>query len=485
MTKKLKQLEELFLFWAESITLRYTMSYDSNSITRLDDFFFIGVGGVGMSAIAQYLSGIGKSVSGSDRQFDASKKGDTQQKLEAENISCFKQDGSGISESTKVVVISTAIEEDNIELVQAEELGALILHRAEMLKIISLSRKTIAISGTSGKSTTAGMLFHVLRESGWDPAFISGAGLVSLQQEGKLGNGCAGSGDWLIIEADESDGTLVQYTPEIGVILNIDKDHKDMDELQEIFTTFKSNITERLITNQSHRLAAQYSQAVENDFGVEVGCGYSGEAFVQNGYAITFTVSEQKFSMPVIGRHNMENALAVIAVAHYLGISLEQIAWALESYQGIYRRHQVLGDFNGTVLIDDYAHNPSKIAASIQSAQSIAPRVIAWFQPHGFGPTKFLRDDLVKEISEVLRDGDEMWMSEIYYAGGTVIKDISAADLIGDIVAQGKNARFVENRDDVIEAYKSIKGKSDVLLLMGARDPSLADFAEDIKKGLQ
>ncbi len=136
-------------------------------------------------------------------------------------------------------------------------------------------------------------------------------------------------------------------------------------------------------------------------------------------------------------------------------------------------------------MIDDYAHNPAKIAASITSAQSIAPRVIAWFQPHGFGPTKFLRDDLVKEISAVLRDDDEMWMSEIYYAGGTVVKDISAADLIGDIVAQGKNARFVENRDDVIDAYKRIKSESDVLLLMGARDPSLADFAEGIKKGLQ
>ena len=176
----------------------------------------------------------------------------------------------------------------------------------------------------------------------------------------------------------------------------------------------------------------------------------------------------------------MENALAASAVASQLGVELVTCAEALKSYEGIYRRHQVIGKKNGVWLIDDYAHNPVKCAVSIEACQQIASRVIAWFQPHGYGPTRFLRQDFVSEISRVLRPDDEIWMSEIFYAGGTTTKDISAGDLINDLKEKGKSAFFVEDRNTFLEIVRPHLTTDCVLLLMGARDPSLENFAKQV-----
>ena len=184
--------------------------------------------------------------------------------------------------------------------------------------------------------------------------------------------------------------------------------------------------------------------------------------------------------MTSLGRHSVENAAAAIAVAHQIGIGLETCAASLSKYDGIYRRHQILGQKNGVWVIDDYAHNPAKCAASIKACQPLAEKVIAWFQPHGYGPTRFLRHDFVEEISNALRPQDEIWMSEIFYAGGTAVKDISANDLIVDIKAKGKNAHFVENRDDLLNALKPELKEGTLLLLMGARDPGLEEFCKDL-----
>ena len=176
----------------------------------------------------------------------------------------------------------------------------------------------------------------------------------------------------------------------------------------------------------------------------------------------------------------MENAIAAATIASQIGVSLDKSSKALAKYEGIYRRHQYLGQKNGVHVIDDYAHNPVKCAAAIEACQPIAPRVVAWFQPHGYGPTKFLRNDFVNEISKVLRKEDEIWMSEIFYAGGTAVKDISAADLINDLKAKGCNAFFVEERDDLLSNLRNHLDTNCVLLLMGARDPSLEQFARKI-----
>ena len=453
-------------------------------ISSLNDFqnpFFIGIAGTGMSALAQYLQGIGKNVSGSDRYFKEGEFNDTKEKLEAEGIRCFLQDGTGINNKTDLIIVSTAIEDTVYEVQKAKQLNIPIIKRSELLSLIAASKKTIAIGGTSGKSTTTAMLFDIMEYAGLHPSIISGAGLTSIIKDGKIGNAKVGEGEWLVIEADESDGSIIQYKPEIGLLLNIDKDHKEIDALIEIFTVFKDNSKE-FVVNQSHPLAKKLSQNVNQDFSIseKAPAGFVARDFKQNGLSIQFAIDHSPFTIHGLGEHNMENATAAIAVANQIGVDLATCASALKNYEGIYRRHQVYGTKSGVWMIDDYAHNPAKCAASIRACQPVAPKVIAWFQPHGYAPTKFLRNDFVDEISKALRPKDEIWMSEIFYAGGTTTKDISSNDLINDLKAKGSNAFFVENRNDLVKTVRPRLTDNCVLLLMGARDPSLEQFAKQV-----
>jgi len=455
------------------------------NISDFQNIFFIGVAGVGMSAIAQYLQGTGKAISGSDRYFHPNEYNHIKEQLENEGIKCFLQDGSGITENTDLIVVSTAIEDTVFEVQKAKELGIQIIKRSELLSLIAKSKKTIAVAGTSGKSTTSAMLYQILLDANLEPSIISGAGLTSIIKKGKIGNAAVGKGEWLIIEADESDGSVVQYEPEIGLLLNIDKDHQEIKELLELFTIFKNNTKRLFVVNQSNTLAKCLSAHSENDFGFEVeNAGYSAENFEQNGLSLTFEVLSQKFEMNSIGQHSVENATAAIAVANQIGINLKTCAESLGKYEGIYRRHQILGQKNGVWVIDDYAHNPAKCAASIKACQPLAEKVIAWFQPHGYKPTKFLKDDFIEEISNALRPQDEIWMSEIFYAGGTAEKDISANDLVKGIKAKGKNACFVEDRNQLLKNLKPELTEGTVLLLMGARDPSLEEFCKNLYENL-
>lgn len=454
-------------------------------ISDFKNIFFIGVAGVGMSAIAQYLKGIGKEVSGSDRYFHPSEYNKTKEQLEAEGINCFLQDGSGITKNTDLIVVSTAIEDTVYEVQKAKELGLQIIKRSELLSIIAKSKKTIAVAGTSGKSTTSAMLYQILVDAQLEPSIISGAGLTSIIKQGKIGNAAVGKGEWLIIEADESDGSVVQYEPEIGLLLNIDKDHQEIDELIELFTTFKNNSKSLFVVNQSNTLAKPLSEDSKNDFGFQdENAGYSAENFHQNGLSLTFEILDQKFQMNSLGQHSVENASAAIAVANQIGVDLKTCAESLSKYEGIYRRHQILGQKNGVWVIDDYAHNPAKCAASIKACQPLAEKVIAWFQPHGYKPTRFLKDDFIQEISEALRPQDEIYMSEIFYAGGTAVKDISANDLIVGIKENGKKAHFIEDRNDLLQTLKPELKEGTVLLLMGARDPSLEEFCKNLFENL-
>lgn len=455
------------------------------NITDFQNVFFIGVAGVGMSAIAQYLKGVRKEVSGSDRYFHPNEFNKTKDQLEKEGINCFLQDGSGITNQTDLIVVSSAIEDTVYEVQKAKELGIPIIKRSELLAIIAKSKKTIAVAGTSGKSTTSAMLYQILLNAGYEPSIISGAGLTSIIKQGKIGNAAIGNGDWLIIEADESDGSVVQYQPEIGLLLNIDKDHQEIDELIDLFTIFKNNTNSLFIVNQSNTLAKSLSDNVQNDFGFENNhAGYSAQNFKQDGLSLTFEIKDQKFQMNSLGQHSVENATAAIAVANQIGIDLNTCAESLATYEGIYRRHQILGQKNGVWVIDDYAHNPAKCAASIKACQPLAQKVIAWFQPHGYKPTRFLKDDFIQEIADALRPQDEIWMSEIFYAGGTAVKDISANELIEGILAKGKKAHFVEDRNNLAEALKPKLNADTVLLLMGARDPSLEEFCKKIYENI-
>jgi UDP-N-acetylmuramate--alanine ligase len=272
------------------------------------------------------------------------------------------------------------------------------------------------------------------------------------------------------------------------LLLNVDKDHQEIDELMRIFTLFKNN-SKKFIVNQSNVLAKQLSQNIAQDFSSDENsaAGFIATDFSQDGFSIQFTIHlnpersrRAPFTINSIGRHNMENALAAVAVANQIGVNLETCASALKKYEGIYRRNQVLGNKNGVWVIDDYAHNPVKCAAAIMACQPVADKVVAWFQPHGYGPTRFLKADFVKEIAAALRPQDEIWMSEIFYAGGTAVKDISANDLINDIKALGKNAFFVEDRKLFVETVRPHLSGNVVLLLMGARDPGLEAFSKSV-----
>ena len=484
------------------------------------NYFFIGIAGTGMSAIAQYLKAAGHAVAGSDRQFVSGVHNESRAALEAEGIICFEQGAGGVTADTDVVVVSTAIEDSVPEVQQAKALAKPIIKRSALLAEIVTTKKTIAVAGTSGKSTTTAMLYEILYTAGLQPSVIGGAGLTRLINQGKIGNAFYGAGEWLIIEADESDGSIVQYHPEIGLLLNIDKDHQEMDELMNLFSTFKQH-SKTFITNLTHPLSASLSAGSVFDFdcsenreraclpvGMGIGTREKGintpkttidnndnndnndnltsssktilnqSNFNQLGAKISFQVNGQSFEINTPGRHSMENAMAAIAVASSIGIDLATCSRALSNYEGIYRRHQVFGEKNGVILVDDFAHNPVKCARSMEACQPFSDKLIAWFQPHGYGPTRFLRNDFVEELSKIVRPQDEIWMSEIYYAGGTAVKDISAEDLINDLKARGVNAYFVSDRNQLLDAMRPHFTASTTLLLMGARDPSLGDFAK-------
>lgn len=454
------------------------------NIEQFKNYFFIGIAGTGMSAIAQYLQGVGKKVAGSDRLFNQNNKMLIQEQFEKQGIQCFFQDGSGITANIEVVVVSTAIEESNIEYQKAREMGIPVMKRSELLAAISSSKRTIAVGGTSGKSTTTAMIFHILQENGYSPSLMTGAGLTALQKQGLPGNAWVGKSDWLVIESDESDGSIVNYYPEISVVLNVDRDHKEFDELMQLFSTFKEHTRGTFIVNHDHALIKTLSQNPENDFGTSGGVGYTGEDFKQTGFQIQFTVNGEPFKIPVIGKHNMENALAATAVSGAIGISTEKAAKALESYVGIYRRTQLVGQKNSVYVIDDFAHNPAEVAAAIKACQQIGGKVIAWFQPHGYGPLRFMHEELAEKVSTVLRDTDTFVMSDVYYAGGTVNRDIGSEVVIEAVRKKNRNALSVADRSKLPQMLKGMARPGDVILTMGARDPSLSDFALEVLENL-
>lgn len=450
------------------------------NLQDINNIFFIGVAGSGMSAIAQYLAAKGKNISGSDRQFSGLSQSIVYQQLTLSGVKCFPQDGSGINQGIEMVVISTAIEATNIEIQKAQLLGINIVKRSEILATISREAYTIAVAGTSGKSTTVAMLYHILEQNGKSPSLMTGAGLNSLKKKGLIGNAAVGNSNILIIEADESDGSIVNYSPEIGIVLNIDKDHKAIDELMELFKIFKQNTKSKFIVNLDNVNSCILSSCKDNDFSTKSNSGFYGTNFEQKGFCISFIVKDVRFEIPVIGAHNMENALAAIAAAYGIGVSVEESACALKTFEGLDRRQTLIGEKNGILFIDDFAHNPVKIREAIRACQPLGKRLIAWFQPHGYAPVRFLKEDYIAEISSVLRTYDEIIMPEIYYVGGTVTKDISANNLIEGIKQNGLIATYMPDRQELALYLKSKLREGEVMLFMGARDPSLGDFAKKV-----
>ncbi len=444
-------------------------------------YFFIGVAGTGMSAIAQYLSGRGEKVSGSDRLFSKTDKSETQLQLERAGIECHFQDGSGITPDTEAVIVSTAIEESNVEYQKAKSLSIPVIKRSALLAQISDSIKTIAVGGTSGKSTTTAMIFHILQKCGKEPSLITGAGLATLQKQGLIGNAYNGSGEWLVIESDESDGSIVGYHPEIALLLNVERDHKEESELMELFSTFKSHTKKAFIVNSNYPITMSLSQNESYNFGTKGNPGIKGSGFEQDGFSIKFNVNGVPCSINAIGTHNMENALAAIAAAVQTGITVEQAVEAIKDFSGIYRRASLVraDQERHLYVVDDFAHNPSEVASAIKACQSITGKVIAYFQPHGFGPLRFMHKELGELVAATLRPNDIFVIGDVYYAGGTVNRDISPEIVSQAIQDLGKNAIFAKDKESCrAEILKNTPERDCTILIMGARDPKLSDYAQ-------
>jgi UDP-N-acetylmuramate-alanine ligase len=444
---------------------------------------FAGVGGSGMSALAQYAAMRGGRASGSDRSFDRGQFPAAKAKLEALGVRLFPQDGSGVAGDCGAVVYSTAVEETVTDFAEARRLGVPLLHRSELLAHFVATQRTIAITGTSGKSTTVAMTFEILHGAGRDPSIITGGELRALQGQGLWGNAWAGSSNLLVIEADESDGSLVAYHPAVGVVLNLQKDHKEMDVVAGMFRTFRGQVAESFIVGEAENLREFREGATIFGFGKEA--QLCAEDLVETPDGCAFRIGTTRFELSVPGRHNMENALAAIAACRAVGVPLESMTGPLQRFVGVARRFQILGEVRGVQVVDDFGHNPAKVAASIRTAHLRAKRVLAVFQPHGFGPMRFLRKDFVAAFASELRAQDRLWMLEIFYPGGTAVRDISSADVVAEIAAKGTQAEFAPSREWLVERLAGEAREGDTILVMGARDPSLGDLTRQVLGALE
>lgn len=458
---------------------------ESRDIPELSSgrFHYAGLGGSGMSALAQFQAMKGGRVSGSDRAFDHGERAAVRAQFEALGIGVFPQDGSGIGEDCAALVVSTAVEETVPDFAAAKTRGVPIVHRSEMLAHFVGTYRSIAVTGTSGKSTVTGMTFEILRGMGADPSVITGGDLPALQAEGLIGNAFAGASDLLVVEADESDGSLVRYAPSIGVILNLQRDHKEMEEVAAMFATMRARTRETLVVGDDANLDPFAGGAMR--FGLSERADIRAVNVQHSADGARFEVEGVAFAIPVPGLHNVTNALAAIAACRAAGLPLEGMADPLAGFSGIGRRFQTIGCASGIEVVDDFAHNAEKIAAAIRTAKLRGRRVLGIYQPHGYGPTRFLWQDFVRTFSSELSADDRLFMLEVFYAGGTATRDFSAADIVGEIAAAGTQAAFAPSREWLIEAIANEAREGDVVLVMGARDPSLTAFARDILSAIE
>jgi UDP-N-acetylmuramate--alanine ligase len=446
-------------------------------------FHYAGLGGSGMSALAQFQVMTGGKASGSDRAFDRGERGALRAQLQGLGIAVLSQDGSGIGPDCAALIASTAVEDTVPDVAAAKAQGVPIIHRSELLAHFVAQYRSIAVTGTSGKSTVAAMIFAILRGAGRDPSVITGGDLPDLMAQGLPGNALAGRSDLLVVEADESDGSLVRYAPSIGVILNLQRDHKEMAEVAAMFAALRARARETLVVADADNLDQFAGGAVR--FGLGPRADVRGEDIELGPDASRFRVGAARFVLPVPGTHNVVNALAAIAACRLVGVGVEEMAPPLARFSGIGRRFQTVGKAGGVEVIDDFAHNAEKIAAAIRTAKLRARRVLAIYQPHGYGPTRFLRRDFVTTFARELAAEDRLFMLEVFYAGGTATRDFSAADIVAEIDALGTEAEFAPSRDWLVARIAQVAAQGDLVLVMGARDPSLSELARAILAAIE
>lgn len=448
-------------------------------------YYFCGVGGIGMSSIAQYLALKGHQVFGSDRAFDLNDNLKTKEYLQKIGIKIFPQDASGVTSDIDYFITSTAVEAKIPDVQRALQLNLKIKKRAEMLAEILHSYTGIAVGGTSGKTTITAMVGHILTVCGLSPTIINGGILINTYQENaEPSNFIMGTGDFCVIESDESDGTIELYHPAISIVSNISLDHKPLEELRPLFKDFINRTQKGIVINLDCAETAALKDIHKNTltFSCQKGSHATLTAtdIVQTEQGIDFKVNGILTHLQVMGKHNVENALAAIGAAMLAGVDIKDCVRALESFKGTKRRLEKIGTKNGITVFDDYAHNPEKVSASLQTLCQNNHTLFAVFQPHGFAPTRLMKNEFIDAFATKTGEQDILIFPEIFYQGGTVAKDISSKDLVDALKEKGKKAFFFPDRTQIPDFIAKQVQKGDRVVVMGARDGTLTNLAKDI-----
>lgn len=432
----------------------------------------VGVAGVGMNPLAQALLAAGWLVSGSDRYLDSGQDLAVLPKLQRAGVRLVPQDGSGVTPQTQAVVASTAIEGDNADLAAAARLGVPIVHRSVMLARLCEGKEVIAVTGTSGKTTVTGMVGFLLEQLGDDPTVVNGGVVVNWETADAIGNVRVGrptgkmpvppgEGRW-VIEADESDRSLLNFRPDWAIITNVSADHFPLDETRALFAAFAARVKKGIVGRKGCRAPWRRLRPELSAEGSR------------------FTYARQEFRLPLLGLHNAQNALQAVILCRRLGHRLDRIAAALARFRGIRRRLDVAGTAAGVTVIDDYAHNPAKIRAAWEAVAPYYARIIAVWRPHGFGPLAKMFGDLRDLFLDLGRRCERLYILPVYYVGGTATASVTSDDLVRALAQAGVPAELVPDYDELIRRIAARARPGDVVLSRGARDPDLPTLARRI-----
>ena len=438
--------------------------------------FFIGLGGIGMSGLAQFFEHCGYKVSGSDRDLTTPAQQVLFKKLNSHGIEVFQQDGSGIKEDIKLIIYSSAIEDDNPDFAAAGDTPRMHRSNAMAALLNQSGLKQIAVAGSCGKTSVTAWIGSALEAAGNNPLVINGGYINEFITAERPGNFKPGDG-YAVYEADESDGSLVNFDPSVSLLLNLGKDHYEKDELEVFFRKFLSNAKDHVVVNTSLAYLNEGYAETFDPSGHDSELSIDSYSHDENG--VCFESPYGSFKTRQWGRHSAENALAVIAVMKALDFDRETITKSIYQFTGVMRRFDFKGtNKNGNRVYDDYAHNPQKIASCISALQELSTRKIhAIFQPHGYGPLGFMRDELKEELLKTLGEDTIFYMLPVFYAGGTTSFKPPSDEVIEDYQNSGMKAIYITRE----ETEKLVEEKSaEDFIILGARDPSLITWTSEL-----
>ncbi len=450
-------------------------------------YFFCGIGGSGMLPLALILRGRGVQVDGSDRSLDQGRLGSKFEFLKRQGIGLFAQDGSGVTSHDQVLVTSAAVEETVPDVQAARRLDLPMMRRAELLAaLFNDAKRSVAIGGTSGKSTTTGMAGWIFAQAGLKPTIMNGAVMKNfVAPDVPFASAVVGTGDAFVSEVDESDGSIALYRPKVAVVTNVSLDHKSMDELRMLFGDFAAKAETAVLNldnEETRMLARGRDEAITfslSDLRAQLFAGRIKPAPTSIAFELTERDSGARFDvrLGVPGVHNVANALAALGAARACGIELGAAVEALGTFSGIKRRFEIVGTANGVAVIDDFAHNPDKIAATLATLHAFPGRLIVMFQPHGYGPLRLMKEPLIECFAEELHDGDVLLMPDPAYYGGTTTRSVTSGDIVAGVAAKGREALYIPERAACGEKLIALARPGDRIVVMGARDDTLSEFA--------